>query len=62
MSRLICQCLELGVVNGALENGVDILHDYRHDISKVGRFRTQGLKGNDAVHFVDGWLCLAASQ
>ena len=35
------------------EDGVDNLHDYSHDISKVGRLGAQGLLVDNAVHCVD---------
>ena len=45
-----------------VKDGVDNLHDYRHDISKVGRLGAQGLLVDDTVRLVDGLVCPTASQ
>ena len=42
------------MVKTAGEDRVDNLHEYRHDISKIGRLGAQGLLLEDAVHLVEG--------
>ena len=46
------------MVKAVGEDGVDNLHDYRHDISKVGRLGAQGLLVDDAVHLADDTLAV----
>ena len=50
------------MIQAAGEDGVDDLYDNRHDVNEVGRLGAQSLLVNDAVHFVNGLVCPAASQ
>ena len=46
------QCLELAVIQTAVEDGVDDLNHNKHDVNGVDRLGAQSILVNDAVHLV----------